>query len=169
MFIIPGQRLGLDVTPALAPLHVPVKFTDDRGVTHNLEATSGAGRARDQHYRNLLPVTDAAVANGVFLTPLTREQSVALIAVVLVEDLLRRERYHDAMAVADILLEHYPIFACAMVKKGAAAARLPKSAFPYATLRAVPAARRPHAARLLRINRNAFERAEALGWRPIRR
>ena len=66
LFIILGQRLGLDVTPAMAPLHVFVKFTDDQGVTHNLEATSGAGRARDQHYRDLLPITDKAISNGVF-------------------------------------------------------------------------------------------------------
>ncbi|MGV6812253.1 MAG: transglutaminase family protein, partial [Brevirhabdus sp.] len=78
LFIILGQRLGLDVTPAMAPLHVFVKFTDDDGVTHNLGATSGAGRARDQHYRDLLPITDAAISNGVFLTPLDAEQSVAV-------------------------------------------------------------------------------------------
>ncbi|MEP3034918.1 MAG: transglutaminase family protein [Pseudoruegeria sp.] len=50
LFIILGQRLGLDVMPAMAPLHVFVKFTDDDGVTHNLEATSGAERVMSQRY-----------------------------------------------------------------------------------------------------------------------
>jgi len=147
LFIILGQRLGLDVTPAMAPLHVFVKFTDDQGVTHNLETTSGAGRTRDQHYRDLLPITDAAVTNGVFLKPLDAEQSVAVIGAVIVEDLIQQERYHDAMAVADILLEHYPMFAYIMVKKGTAA----------------------YLAYLQRVNQGAFDKAESLGWRPLQR
>ncbi len=36
------------------------------------------------------------------------EQSVAVIAAVIVEELIAEGRYHDAMAVADILIEHYP-------------------------------------------------------------
>lgn len=171
LFIILGQRLGLDVTPAMAPLHVFVKFTDDQGVIHNLEATSGGGVARDQHYRNLLPITDAAIANGVFLTPVDAAESVAVIAVVLVEDLMKQGRYHDAMAVADILLEHYPNFAYAMVKKGTAAYYLLKAKFydRYPNANDVPEDQRPYLAYLQRINQSTFDRAEGLGWRAYDR
>ena len=171
LFIILGQRLGLDVTPSMAPLHVFVKFTDDLGVTHNLETTSGAGRTRDQHYRDLLPITDAAVTNGVFLSPLDAEQSVAVIAAVVVEELIQKGRYHDAMAVADILLEHYPMFAYIMVKKGTASYRLLRSEFheKYPTAQDVPEDQRPYLAYLQRINQSAFDRAESLGWRPVER
>jgi len=171
LFIILGQRLGLDITPAMAPLHVFVKFTDDQGVTHNLEATSGAGRARDQHYRNLLPITDAAIANGVFLTPLDAEQSVAVIAAVIVEELIGEGRYHDAMAVADILIEHYPMFAYIMVKKATASYYLLKENFhdKYPTAADVPENQRPYLAYLERINESMFDRAESLGWRPVQR
>jgi len=171
LFIILGQRLGLDVTPAMAPLHVLVKFTDDQGVTHNLEATSGAGRARDQHYRDLLPITDDAIRNEVFLAPLTRKQSVALIAVVLVDDLIADGRYHDAMAVTDILLDHYPQFAYAMVKKGTAAYHLLKSEFysKYPTASDVPIDKQPYLNYLQRVNQTTFNRAETLGWRPVKR
>lgn len=124
LFIILGQRLGLDVTPAMAPLHVLVKFTDDDGKVWNLEATSGAGAARDQHYRDLLPITDEAVANGVFLSPLSEEESISLIAAVVAEDLIEKGRYQDAMAVADTLIEHYPMFAYMMVMKATAAYHL---------------------------------------------
>ncbi|MGC9369932.1 MAG: hypothetical protein ACP5DX_10375 [Paracoccaceae bacterium] len=68
-----------------------------------------------------MPITPEAVENRVFLATLTNEETVAVIAVVVVEYLLKEERYHDAMAVADILLDHYPNFAYAMVKKGTAA------------------------------------------------
>lgn len=171
LFIILGQRLGLDVTPAMAPLHVFVKFTDDQGITHNLETTSGAGRARDQHYRDLLPITDEAVANGVFLTPLTTEQAVAVIAVVIVEDLMAQDRHHDAMAVADIVLDHYPNFAYAMVKKGTAAYRLLQSEFyaNYPTAEDVPEDQRPYLAYLQRVNQSTFDTAETLGWRQLQR
>lgn len=96
----------------MAPLHVFVKLTDDEGVTHHIEATSGAGpgRARDRHYPDLLPITDGAISKGVFLVPLNAAQSVAVNAAVIVEELMAEGRYHDAMAAADILIEHYPMF-----------------------------------------------------------
>ncbi|SMR83544.1 Regulator of sirC expression, contains transglutaminase-like and TPR domains [Aliiroseovarius halocynthiae] len=171
LFIILGQRLGLDVTPAMAPLHVFVKFTDDDGVTHNLEATSGAGRTRDQHYRKLLPITDAAVSNGVFLTPLDAEQSVAVIAAVIVEELIAQERYHDAMSVADILIEHYSMFAYIMVKKATAAYHLLRTEFheKYPTAQDVPEDQRAYLAYLQRVNQGMFDRAESLGWRALQR
>lgn len=171
LFIILGQRLGLDVTASVAPLHVFVKFTDDDGMTHNLEATSGAGRARDAHYRRLLPITDAAVANGVFLKSLSREEIVTVIATVLLEDLINRKRYHDAMAVADILLTHYPNYAYVMVKKGTAAYYLLKTNFydNYADANDVPGDQRPYLAYLQRINQNSFDRADNLGWKEFKR
>ena len=171
LFIILGERLGLDVTPAMAPLHVFVKFTDDHGVTHNLEATSGAYPARDQHYRDLLPITDAAISNGVFLTPLDAEQSVAVIAAVIVEDLIAEGHYHDAMAVADILIEHYPMFTYMMVKKATASYHLLRTEFheKYLTIEDVPEDQRPYLAYLQRVNQGMFDRAESLGWRPLQR
>lgn len=171
LFIILGQRLGLDVTPAMAPLHVFVKFTDDRGLTHNLEATSRAGPARDSHYRKLLPITDASISNKVFLAPLTNEQAIAVIAAIVVEHLIAEKRYHDAMAVADILLEHYPTFAYIMVKKATAAYHLLKSEFydKFPKVSDVPQDKRPYLAHLQRINQSMFDRAENLGWRPMQR
>ena len=169
LFIILGQRLGLDVTPAMAPLHVFVKFTNDQGVTHNLETTSGAGRTRDSHYRKHLPITDAAVANGVFLKPLNQRETVAVIATVLIEDLIQKGRYQDALAVSDIILKHYPNFAYAMVKKGTAAYHLLKSEFysKYPKAIDVPQNQRPYLVYLQRVNKTSFDQAENLGWRPV--
>jgi regulator of sirC expression with transglutaminase-like and TPR domain len=68
LFLALGERLGLDMTLSTAPLHIFVKFTDRAtGKTWNLETTSGAGFTRDEHYHKNLPITDAAVANGVYL------------------------------------------------------------------------------------------------------
>ncbi|WP_052272535.1 hypothetical protein [Leisingera sp. ANG-M7] len=154
------------MAPALAPLHVLVKFTDDQGVTHNLEATSGAGRARDQHYRDLLPITDQALANGLYLAPLDAEQSVAVIAAVVLDGLMARGDYREAMAVADVLLAHNPQFAYALVKKGTAAYRILEAEFyaRYPEVEDVPQDRRAELMRLQQVNRGAFEWAEAMGW-----
>jgi regulator of sirC expression with transglutaminase-like and TPR domain len=171
LFLILGQRLGLDVAPALAPLHVLVKFTDDQGVTYNLEATSGAGRARDQHYRDLLPISDVALDNGLYLTPLTREQSIAVIAAVVLDDLIARKHYGEAIAVADVLLAHHPRFAYVMVKKATAAYHLLQAEFysKYPIASDVPADRVAELMALQQINQSAFEQAETLGWKPLKR
>ena len=44
LFIAIGQRLGLDMRPALAPQHVLVRFTTRNGESHNIEATNGGLR-----------------------------------------------------------------------------------------------------------------------------
>ena len=169
LFIILGQRLGIDVRPSLAPLHVFVKFTDEAGTVTNLETTSGALPARDVHYRNQLPMTDEAVANGVFLAELSQEETVAVIATVLVEDLIRRERYIEAIAVADTILAHYPNFAYLMVKKGTAAYYLLKRDFysKYPTATEIPEAEHAYLAYLQNVNQSTFNTAEALGWRAL--
>lgn len=169
LIIAIGQRMGLDMRPSLAPLHMLVRFTDADGRSVNLEATSGAGRARDQYYRDKFPITDEAIANRVFLATLTNEEAVAVIATPVVEYLIKQKRYHDAMAVADILLEHYPNFAYIMIKKATAAYYLIKTEFrdKYATAAEVPEDQRPYLAYLQRINQTMYEQAESLGWREF--
>jgi regulator of sirC expression with transglutaminase-like and TPR domain len=169
LFIILGQRLGLDVTAAVAPLHVLVKFTDSTGATWNLEATSGAGKARDQHYRDLLPISDRALQTGIYLKPLTKEETVGVMAMLVLEDLIEKKRYLDAMAVADIILDHDPLSTHAMVKKATAAYYMLKADFydKYPTAQDVPEDQRPLLAYLQRINDDMFQNAENLGWQPF--
>lgn len=171
LFIAIGQRLGLDMRPSLAPQHVLVRFTTEDGEDHNIEATNGGLRGDNAHYVNNMPITPEAIANRVFLATLSNEEAVAVIAVVVVEYLLKEERYHDAMAVADILLDHYPNFGYAMVKKGTAAYYLLKANFYdlYPTAKDVPDDQRSYLAYLQRVNQSTFDRAEGLGWRQAER
>lgn len=169
LFIILGQRLGLDVTAAVAPLHVLVKFTDSTGAIWNLEATSGGGKARDQHYRDLLPISDRAMQTGIYLKPLTKEETVGVMAMLVLEDLIEKKRYLDAMAVADIILDHDPLSTHAMVKKATAAYYMLQVDFydKYPTAQDVPEDQRPLLAYLQRINDDMFKKAENLGWQPF--
>jgi regulator of sirC expression with transglutaminase-like and TPR domain len=168
LFLAVGERLGLDLTLSTAPLHVLVRFTDRAdGRSRNVEATSGGGFARDAHYRRLLPMTDEAIRNGVYLRSLSRREALALIATPVLDHLLATGRYDDAIAVADVLVEANPADTYAMVKKGTAYYRLLQRDFirKYPREADIPAAEMPRALALSRANRDAFARAEALGWR----
>lgn len=171
LFIAIGQRLGLDMRPSLAPQHILIRFTTQDGESHNIEATNGGLRGDNAPYIDNMPITPEAISNRVFLATLSNEEAVAVIAVVVVEHLIKQERYHDAMAVADTLLDHYPSFAYAMVKKGTAAYYLLKTNFYdlYPTAQDVPEDQRSYLAYLQRVNQSTFDRAESLGWRQAER
>lgn len=166
LVILLGDRLGLDVTAATAPLHVFVKFTDrDMGVALNLEATSGAHPARDSWYRQNLPMTEAAIANGVYMRPLTRIETVALMATVVLERLIEKGRYEDAIDVSSVILNAYPTHVYALAKRGTAFALLLErdiyERYPDSRLPAEEAALYEY---LVRGNATAFSDAEAMGW-----
>src|SRR5439155_14758082 len=91
---------------------------------YNLETTSGAGFTRDIWYRRNLPMTDAAITNGVYLKTLSRREAYAVMATLVIDYLLATGRYKDAIAVADIILAAYPANAYALVKKGTGYYRL---------------------------------------------
>jgi regulator of sirC expression with transglutaminase-like and TPR domain len=167
LFIIIGQRLELDVWPALAPLHVLVKFTDDQGTIYTLEATSGAGVARDSHYGRLGPITKQALVNGVYLKPLNHQETLAVMATTLLEDLLAKERYEEAIEIADMLLEQHPRYAYVLGKKGSAYFNLIRTEFveQYPTMAAVPLHLRARYQHLGAMNAASFQKAEAMGWR----
>lgn len=167
LFIILGQRLELDVTAALAPLHILVKYRDSSGNYINLEATSGANPTRDIWYRQQSPMTDQAIANGIYLRPLSKKETVAVMTLTLVENYMKQRQYRQAIDVADLVLEYAPKSVDAMLHKGSACARLIGGRFErkYPTPNLIPPEERPYFEYLARNNRYWFQRAEALGWR----
>ncbi len=169
LFLILADRLGVNVALSTAPLHVFVRFVDAAGKATNLETTSGALPARDQWYREKLPMTDLSVASGLYLRTLSRKESVALMATTVLEHLMDQGRYQDAIDVADVILAHSPRDAQTMVRRGSALARLLDEEYykPYPTADLVPPHLRGRYQLLESANREAFARAEALGWTPV--
>lgn len=168
LFLALGEKLGLDLTLSTAPLHLFVKFTDRAtGKTWNLETTSGAGFTRDEHYRKITPMTDEAVANGVYLKAMSRREALAMTATGVLDTLLATGRYDEAIAVADVSIEANPGDAYSLTKKGTAYYRLLERDFirKYPKESDIPAAEMPRAVELARANQDAFAKAEALGWR----
>jgi regulator of sirC expression with transglutaminase-like and TPR domain len=167
LFVILADRLGLHATLALAPQHLFVKYTDElTGRTFNVEATSGGHVARDEWYRQTLPMSDKAVANGIYLKPLSKTETLAVMAEEVLEFDMAEKRYQEVIDVSDAILTAYPNFVDAMVFQGTASAFLMDTEFRsrYARPDQIPAELRPRFLALSASNRLSFEKAEALGW-----
>ncbi|MGA7674040.1 MAG: transglutaminase family protein [Rhizomicrobium sp.] len=168
LFIILADRQGLNVTASMAPLHVFARFTNGTtGKTYNLETTSGGLPEPDAWYREKLPMSDEAVKNGVYMKTLTKKETVAVMAEVLLEYFIKEKRYRETIDTADIMLKYYPNFVSAMLLKGTAYAGLIDTEFrqKYPTENDIPSALHMTYQSYVDENQHAFEKAEALGWR----
>lgn len=168
LFIVLGQRLGIEVTASTAPLHVLVKYTDsDTGQSYNLETTSGANPARDVWYQQTKRITDQALVNKIYLQKLSKRETVAVMAQVLAEDYYDKQEYEKAMMVSDVVLKYYKNDVDSMLMKGTLFYRLLAKHYlgKYPAPYLIPMEERPYFEFLSINNRYWFEKAEALGWR----
>ena len=168
LFIILGQRLGLDVAASTAPLHVFVKYTDDAtGVTYNLETTSGGNPARDSWLRQGFPMSQLAVNNGIYLKKLTNKETVAVMANVLLQYYYEQKQFGQLIAMADLILLHYPKAVSAVVYKASAYNELLKvhNLWRYHSSSEVPQQERDKFIYLVsRVNED-HNKAVLMGWR----
>lgn len=171
LFIVLGQRLGINVTAATAPLHILVKFTDDQGATYNLEATNGANPTRDVWYRQQMPMTDQSIANGVYLKPLSKKETVALMAETLTEHYLDQHEYEKTITLSDLILEYYPKDVTVMIRKSNAYYDLLHKYYAqkYPSPHDIPDRAKGHYLYLAQNNRQWAEKARSLGWQEWRR
>lgn len=168
LFIILGDRLGIDVTASTAPQHIFVKYKDrESGITVNLEATSGANPARDVWYTQTMPMTKEASANGIYMQKLTKKETVAVMAGLLAENCDQKQEYDKAIAITDVLLEYYPKDIASMLMKGHAYYQLLSKHFikKYPVANQIPMEERGYFQHLSDNNRYWFTKAESLGWR----
>ncbi len=172
LFIILGQRLGIDVTASTAPNHVFVKAKDEvTGAWYNLETTSGADPARDVWIRQQMPMTDKAVANGLYLQPLTKKETVALMAGTLAEYYVQQKELEKLITIADIVLEYYPKNTDMMITKANAYYDLSSKYYleKYRSPNEIPADARGHYRYLYHNNKFWGAKAAELGWREQRK
>lgn len=168
LFVILGQRLGLDVTISTAPLHLFVKYTDpEKGTTFNLEATSGAKPARDVWIRQQNPMTDQAIANGLYMQKLSKREAAAVIATTVAEYFVQQKAHEKVIALSDVVLAHYPKDVGSMLRKGSAYGRLASAHFmrKYPRVNLIPQEERGYFEYFGEQNRFWFAKAETLGWR----
>ena len=112
LFIILGQRLDIPVALTTAPNHFYVKFRGDNGLWYGVETTDGGGWADDQWQLKQFPtITPTAIANGIYLQPLTMRETAAAIAGTLLgsyESLGTVASDLARVQLAEFLLKHYP-------------------------------------------------------------
>lgn len=167
--LLVAERLGLNVSLSTAPLHVFMRYTNPtNGRSIAIEATSGGNPTRENSYHEKMGVTDAQVASGIYLSVLTKRESIAVMASTVVEWLMSKERYAEAIEVADVLLEYYPKDVHAVLSRGSAYGELLRTEFVerYPTPAAIPPALRSRYQLLISRNAAAFQQAEAWGWAP---
>ena len=169
LFLIVADRMGLNVHLATAPLHIFVRYTDPQGVDHNLETTSGGHEARTEWMRGQMPMSDKAIASGIYMRTLSKRESVAEMATIVMDDLFGQQRFGETIEVADAILSVNPREAYVMARKASAFAALMKVEFvdKYANPALIPPTSRSRYGYLAYQNRKAFADAEALGWEPV--
>lgn len=167
LFVILGRKIGLDVTIATAPGHVFVKYRDESGSLYNLETTSGAGFTRDAWLQEQIPMTDQAIANGVYMRPLDNKEAVVVIAEVLSHFLSAQlDQEQACIALAELQLKYHPKFVNAMLQTSAAYWHLRQRQFAnkYQTADEIPLSERERFAELGRNIRLWRVKAADLGW-----
>jgi hypothetical protein len=115
-----------------------------------------------------MPITDAAIANGVYMKTLSRRESLAVMANLVLEHLMATRRHREAIATADVILAAYPADVSAILTKANGYLHLLEETMVLRDegFGEVPAALVPYAEELNRTNLALVARAEALGWRP---
>ena len=168
MFIVLGQRLGIDVTASTAPSHVLVKYTDSStGITSNLETTSGANPSRDVWYQETMKVTDAAIKNEIYLKKLSKRETLAVMATVLAEYYYEKQEYEKSMMISDVVLKYYNRDVDVMIMKGSLFYKLLNKYYlsKYSMPKLIPVDERRYFEFLSINNLHWFQKAESLGWR----
>jgi regulator of sirC expression with transglutaminase-like and TPR domain len=168
LFLILGERLGLDLALATAPSHLFVRYRDESGRVFNLETTSGALPTREEWIRRSFPMTDLALKNGLYRRSLGRREAVAQMASTVNEHLMAQGHYREVSILSQIVLEHWPRDIHALLSLGSAAAHLIEVKFTrrYPSPFLIPPLSRPDYLRLCRLNEEVFRFARELGWEP---
>jgi regulator of sirC expression with transglutaminase-like and TPR domain len=167
LFVILGQKLGIDVTASMAPRHLFVKYRDDMGNRFDLEATAKAELTDAEAIRTIMVMTEESVANGVYMQPLTNRETVAAMMGALMQFYQEQGKPELQVAIAALSLEYFPKNVQAMTFIAVAYYQERKQRFldVYPTPADIPKEMRSHFWYLSENHFGWFRRAEALGWR----
>lgn len=109
LFMLAGQRMGLQLNITTAPRHVFVQYEDrTSGKLVHLEPTSGALPQRIVWQRQVLPMTDKAIETGMYMKQLSKHQQIAVFAETLLQALLEQDDPEERLQVAELMLSVFP-------------------------------------------------------------
>ncbi|MBU1360162.1 MAG: transglutaminase-like domain-containing protein [Gammaproteobacteria bacterium] len=167
LFVILGQKLGIDVTLARAPEHLFVKYRDPQGRDINLETTSGGFPRMDSSYQRDTPMTPTALSRGVYMRALSKKEAAAAMVETLRQHYYEKGEVPRALAAATIMLEHSPNDAETMQSMSYGYWLLEKKDFQskYPNPNTIPHELRPYFRDLQAKQALWLNKAQALGWR----
>src|SRR5574337_1321803 len=166
LLVILGQKIGLNMTLAVAPNHMLAKFRQDDGTWINIEATSGT-TFNDSDYQSQLHITPLGMQSGIYLRPLSQKEAVGAMMGTL-EDFYERQRSPEhQLGLTELALKVNPKDVVSIIRRAGAYYHLLQqryvSRYPRPDL--IPASQRGDFQMLSKNNSQLFEQAEALGWR----
>lgn len=167
LFIVLAQRLGIEATLATAPEHLFVKYRGESGAYLNLECTHDCGPKRDISYIKEFEITEKAIANRLYLQPLSKRDVVLAMAGVLRTMYYNKKDIAGLHALADLLQEHRRNSLEALQTKTTAfgAELIVRYRSKYKRFEDIPVEEREGARELLWKIKTLDERVAAMGWR----
>ncbi|HWA89983.1 MAG TPA: transglutaminase family protein [Rhizomicrobium sp.] len=168
LFIALAQRLGLKATLSTVPDHVFAKYTDDAtGRTLNLETTRAAVPVTDDYYLKNIPMTDAAIANGIYMKTLSKKEALVVMATEVLDSALMHRRFREILDLVEVLRPYYPNDLAVLLMPADAGIGMLDKEFraKYPKRTDVPPELLGRLGFLERSVDNALNHAYALGWR----
>jgi hypothetical protein len=102
------EEIGGSAYLALAPNHLYIKHIDEKGQWANLELTN-AGFPRDQWIIKEMAISVEAIKNGIYMTPLTPKQTIAMTMFDLASAYEAQHGYDSfVLKVANTALTYFP-------------------------------------------------------------
>jgi len=168
LFLILANKLGLDIRLARAPSHLFVRHHAPNGQMTNLETTSGAKPARDIWICHSRGVGQRGISTGFYMCSLGRREGLGAMALIVVEHLRERRRFHEAIAVARVISFNDPTDGFSHAHQGQAYFEIIKTEFlnKYGSPFLIPSALKGQYWVLVQRNQDAFKAAHELGWKP---
>jgi len=168
LFLILGDKLGLDVSLSMAVTHFFVRWRRGDGEIVNLETTSGANPARSIWYFQCGLLNERGVASGFYRRSLLKREGIAAMALTVVEHLMVERRFREALTVTELILRYNPRDGMAWANQGQACFRmLGDYVDRFGSELLIPVPLRSEYLTLRLRNHHAFTMAKRLGWEPI--
>lgn len=169
LFVVLGQRIGLDVTLTTVPTHVFVKYRDESGQFYNIETTSGGGFARDVWMRQLYEMTDLSLKTGIYMRPLSKKEAAVQVVDTLLEFYAANGVMQPRVDLALLSLRHAPRHVNGMLHLAAAYGLMAEVSYMFDYNSPDPRMTLKERLKYQDLMREAMEwdqRAQSPGWRP---
>lgn len=115
-FLALAEKMGVDLNITTAPRHIFIQFDNPTtGKVEHLETTSGGQPQRIVWQRQIMPMTDKAIENGMYMKRLNKREMVAVMAETLLQDLAQKNELDERLEVAELVHEAYPQFDVALM------------------------------------------------------